>query len=74
MEESHLDNIKLIVDILHDKPELKKSLLFLLIKYNDMKEEIINFVNAEPYSSESAESNEEELEYEVDDKGFHKLK
>jgi len=74
MDKEHLDNIEKIIHLLDDQPELKKSMLYFFIRYNDMKKEITDFVNAEPYSSDSAESNEEELEFEVDENGFHKLK
>tara|TARA_R100000655_G_scaffold26692_1_gene54836 strand:+ start:5904 stop:6128 length:225 start_codon:yes stop_codon:yes gene_type:complete len=74
MDIEHLDNIEKIIDLLDDKPELKKSMLYFFIRFNDMKSEIENFVKAEPYSSDSEISNEEELEYEVDEKGFYKLK
>lgn len=73
-QEIHLDNIKIIAELLNDKPELRYSLLYFLVRYNNMREEIKEYVNAEPYSSDSEVSNEETLEYEVDDKGFHKLK
>jgi len=72
--EQHLDNIEKICELLYDKPELRKSLLYFFVRYNNMKEEIKEFVNAEPYSSDSEISNEETYEFEVDDKGFHKLK
>ena len=73
-QDKHLDNIKIIIDLLVDKPELQKSLLYFFIRYNDMKEEIEEFVNADPYSSDSEISNEETTEYEIDENGFHKLK
>ena len=73
-QDKHLDNIQIIMDLLEDKPELRKSMLYFFVRYNEMKEEIKEFVHAEPYSSDSEISNEETLEYEVDENGFHKLK
>ena len=73
-QDKHLDNIKIIIDLLEDKPELRKSMVYFFVRYNEMKEEIKEFVNAEPYSSDSEISNEETLDYEVDENGFHKLK
>lgn len=72
--DKHLDNIKIIIDLLDDKPKLQQSILYFFIRYNEMKEEIKEFVHAETYSSDSEISNEETTEYEVDDNGFHKLK
>ena len=73
-QDKHLDNIQKIIDLLEDKPELRKSMLYFFVRYNEMKEEIKEFVNAEPYSSDSEISNEETYEFEVDENGFHKLK